>query len=72
MGTKGMRKTAQISCAKSSVVLNKFSNIVTHGHKLTIKQDDTFRLLLENANELLLDIGYCAVLQKHKRLQHIL
>ena len=74
MGTRseGIRNTTQSSCIKSSVVLNKFSNIVTHSVKLTIKQDSIFRLLLENANGLPPGMGYCTMLWKYKRIQHAL
>ena len=60
--------TVQSSCTKKYAISNhfntfknknKFNNIETYGSKLTLKQDDSFRLLFENMNGLPPDMGYC-------------
>ena len=74
MGTRseGQRNTAQSSCAKSSAVSKKFKDIKTHGNKLTMKKEDSFRLIFENVNGLPPDMGYCSSSWKYKRLQHMI
>ena len=57
---EGLRNTAQSSCAKSRTVSKKFTNIKTYRDKLTLKQENSFRLLFENFNGLPPDMGYGA------------
>ena len=66
------RNTAQSSCAKSSAVSKKFKDVKTHGNKLTMKKEDSFRLIFENVNGLPPDVGYCLLSWKYKRLQHMI
>ena len=56
---------------ESSAVL-KFNNIKICGSKLSIKLDNTFRLLFENVNGLPPDVGYCNLSWKHGRLRHVI
>ena len=69
MGTRSeaLRNTAQSSCTKRCTVSNhfntfinknKFNNIEIYGSKLTLKQDNSFRLLFKNVNGLPPDMGY--------------
>ena len=51
--------TAQSLYTKSSAVSYKFKDIKTFGNKLTSKTNNLLRLLFENVNGILLDIGYC-------------
>ena len=67
-----MQKTVQSSCIKSCAISNKFNNIKTYGSKLTLKQDNSFRLLFENVNGLPSNIGYCSSSWKYKRLWHLI
>ena len=46
-------------CAKSCTVSDKLNNIESYSDKLTLKQDNSFQLLLKNVNRLSLDMGYC-------------
>ena len=64
--------TAQSSCTKSSAVSKKFKDIKTYGNKLTMKKEDSFRLIFENVNGLPPDMGYCSSSWKYKRLQHMI
>ena len=70
--SEGRQNTAQSSCTKSRAVSNKLNNIETYGDKLTLKQDNSFRLLFENVNGLPPDMGYCASSWKYKRLRHMI
>ena len=74
MGTRYevMRNTAQISCTKSSAVSKKIKDIKTHGSKLTMKKEDSFRLIFENVNGLPPDMGCCSSSWKYERLQHMI
>ena len=74
MGTRseGQRNTAQSPCAYKSSAVSKFSDIKTYGSKLSLKEDDTFRLLFENVNGLPPDMGYCHSSWKYKRLRNII
>ena len=62
---------AQSPYTKSSAILFKFKNIKTFGNKLTSKTDNLLRLLFENVNSILPDMGYYPSLWKYKQLKHI-
>ena len=79
MGTRSEVRgnTAQSLCTKRCAISNhfnsfknknKFNNIETYGSKLTLKQDDSFRLLFENINGLPPDMVYYSSSWKYKRL----
>ena len=64
--SENLGNTAQSPCTKSSTILFRFSKINNYSNKLTIKIDNSFRLLFENMKGLLLDIEYCPTLWKYK------
>ena len=73
MGTRSedIWNTAQSSRVKSSAVSQKFSEINTYGNKLKLKNDNSFRLMFENANSIPPIIGYFPTSWKYKRLRCI-
>ena len=79
--SKVLGNIAQSSCTKryansnytnSFKNKNKFNNIETYGSKLTLKQDDSFRLLFENVNGLPPDMGYYPSSLKYNRLRNLI
>ena len=51
--------TVQSPYANSSDVLCEFSETNTHGNKLTLKDNNSLRLMFENKNDVPLNMGYC-------------
>ena len=51
-------KTAQSPCAKRSAISHKFSETHAYGNKIKLKNDNSFRLMFENANGLHPNMGY--------------
>ena len=70
--SEGQRNTAQSPCTYKSSAVSKFSSIETYGDKLSLKEENTFRLLFENVNGLPPDMGYCHSSWKYKRLRNII
>ena len=77
IGTRSevLRNTAQSSFTKSHAISNKFNNfknknkfnnIKMYSSKLTLKQDDSFRLLFENVNRLPPNMEYYLSSWKYK------
>ena len=69
--SRDLGNTAQSLHMKSSTVSFKFSKINTYGNKLTMKIDNSFRLLFKNTQGLLPDIGYCPTSWKYKQLRYM-
>ena len=59
-------RTAQSPRVKRSTVSHEFSETNACGIKLKLKDDNYFRLILENTNDLPPNMGHCLDSWKHK------
>ena len=70
--SESSQNIVQSLCRKSCSISNKYSDIKIYGSKLSLKQNNSFRLLFEIVNRLHPNIGYYLFSLKYKCLEHMI